>query len=119
MNPYAEGILRVLRGMFSWVTKSKARIAGLILISVLVFVAVFYKDLMPYALNQHFGAYLDPSGDHLLGTDDMGRDIFSEVIYGTRISLAIGFLAATIALVIGVALGVIAGYFRGKIEGFI
>ena len=117
MNP--EKILAPFKGMLSWVCKSKARIIGVIVILSLIIVAVFYKDLMPYTLNQHFGAYMDPCRDHLLGTDDMGRDIFSQVIYGTRISLAIGFLAATISLVIGVALGILAGYYRGKLEGFV
>ena len=108
-----------VRLAFTWIIKSKARIVGVAIIAALIFVALFYRQLMPYELNQHFGAYLNPSADHLLGTDDMGRDIFSEIIYGTRISLAIGFLAATISLAIGVTLGVLAGYYRGKLEGFI
>ncbi len=107
------------REAISWMLKSKARAAGIAVIAALTIVAVFCNDLAPYALNQHFGAYLSPSADHLLGTDDMGRDIFSEVVRGTRISLAIGFLAATISLAIGVTLGVAAGYYRGRIESVI
>ena len=118
-NPVIDSVLRAVRSVFGWVFKSKSRIFGVTVILALVIVAVFYKDLMPYQLNQHFGAYLHPSPEHWLGTDDIGRDILSEVIYGTRTSLSIGFIAATISLVIGVALGVIAGYFRGKIESAI
>ena len=115
----AKDILSPFRTILAWICKSKVRIVGVIVILALIIVAVFYKDLMPYTLSQHFGAYMDPSKDHLLGTDDMGRDIFSQVIYGTRISLSIGFLAATISLVIGVTLGILAGYYRGKLEGFV
>jgi peptide/nickel transport system permease protein len=115
----ARTVLGSVKSIIAWITKSKARIIGITIIAALIVIAVFYRQIMPYELNQHFGAYLKPSTEHLLGTDDMGRDIFSEMIYGTRISLAIGFLAATISLTIGVTLGVLAGYYRGKLEGFI
>lgn len=60
--------------------------------------------------------YLPPSSDHLLGTNDIGQDILSELIYASRISLAIGLLAGLVSIVIGVAVGLMAGYFRGWVE---
>ena len=60
-----------------------------------------------------------PTSEHLLGTDDFGRDILSRIIYGTRVSLLVGLISEGIALIIGVTLGSIAGYYGGKIENFI
>ncbi len=57
-----------------------------------------------------------PSPSHLLGTDDLGRDILSRVIFGARTSLAIGVCAALVAMVIGVPIGLVAGYFRGRLD---
>lgn len=102
-----------------WLFKSNARVIGVVIILTMIFVGVFADQLSPYPLTERFGAFRTPSAEHLLGTDDVGRDIFSELIQGTRISLEIGFIAATVSLVIGVALGVIAGYYRGYTEHLI
>jgi len=58
----------------------------------------------------------EPGGEHLLGTDNLGRDVLSRLIFGARISLFVGLLAPVIALVIGGTLGMLAGYFRGRFE---
>jgi peptide/nickel transport system permease protein len=63
--------------------------------------------------------YLAPGPDHLLGTDQFGRDMLSRIIYGARISLAVGFIAVAIAIVLGSLLGAIAGYLGGKIDTII
>jgi peptide/nickel transport system permease protein len=60
-----------------------------------------------------------PSREHLLGTDSLGRDMFSRLIYGARISLTVGVLSVALAVVIGGSLGLIAGYLRGPIDGII
>jgi len=60
-----------------------------------------------------------PKGDHYLGTDGIGRDVMSGIIHGSRVSLSVGFVAAGIALLIGIALGSIAGYYGGKTDIFI
>ena len=57
-----------------------------------------------------------PSSEFLLGTDTLGRDLFSRILYGARVSLLVGFVATGVALVIGVSWGIIAGYFGGKID---
>lgn len=64
-------------------------------------------------------ALMAPSLDHFMGTDQLGRDIFSRMVYGARISLSIGFVAVGIAAIIGVALGSIAGYFGGRTDSFV
>ena len=64
-------------------------------------------------------ALVAPSHKHILGTDQLGRDIFSRMVFGARISLTIGFVAVGIAAVIGIALGSIAGYFGGRIDSII
>ena len=70
----------------------------------------------PYAYqNLDLGAS-PPSAEHLLGTDILGRDLYSRILYGARISLLVGFVATTVALFIGVTWGLIAGYFGGKID---
>ena len=57
-----------------------------------------------------------PQSDHLMGTDDLGRDTLSRVIYGARVPLAVGFLAATTSLILGVIIGSVAGYFGGRTD---
>ncbi len=64
-------------------------------------------------------ALLPPSGDHLFGTDSLGRDIFSRMVYATRVALSIGIIAVGIAAAIGVFLGSIAGYYGGKVDNII
>lgn len=64
-------------------------------------------------------ALVGPSLGHILGTDQLGRDIYSRMVFGSRISLTIGFVAVGIAAVIGITLGSIAGYFGGKIDSII
>ena len=57
-----------------------------------------------------------PSAQHLLGTDELGRDLLSRLLYGSRVSLMVGFIATTVALIIGVSWGIVAGYIGGKVD---
>ncbi|MDA9815307.1 ABC transporter permease [Gammaproteobacteria bacterium] len=98
--------------------KNKAAVAGALILVILITLALLAPWIAPYPY-----AYQDldlgasaPSSAHLLGTDVLGRDLFSRILYGARISLLVGFIATTVALIIGVSWGIIAGYFGGKID---
>ncbi|MDA1004456.1 MAG: ABC transporter permease [Chloroflexi bacterium] len=90
----------------------KAAVAGVILGSLII-LAVFAPLIAPYGFNDQdpSASLLQPSADHPLGTDRLGRDILSRIIYGARISLRVGFIAVGIAGAIGLPLGLVAGYF--------
>ncbi len=82
--------------------------------------ALFAPWLSPYDPNaMDFDMMTSPSGTHWLGTDDLGRDLLSRIIYGTQISLLVGVSTVAIALVIGVLLGVVAGYYGGWFDTII
>lgn len=95
--------------------KNKAAVIGLIILVILVLVALFADVIAPFDFTtQNLDAVLQkPNATHWFGTDNFGRDIFSRVVYGSRISLRIGFIAVGIALIIGGSMGAIAGYFGG------
>ena len=81
---------------------------------------MFAPLIAPYdPLAQSFVPFAPPSADHLFGTDELGRDVFSRVIYGARISLPLGLLLVVLASTIGVVLGSLAGYFRGLADGLV
>ncbi len=93
-------------------------ISGSIIVGILFIVAIFAPFIAPYDpaaidTKQLFEA---PSLLHLCGTDDLGRDVFSRMVYGSRISLTVGFVAVGIATVIGLAVGAAAGYFGGWLD---
>lgn len=109
---------------------NRAAVAGLAVLSVVAFLAVFGPFVSPYAYN-----YIDYSviscspnwwpgtdvlcnagGQHWFGTDDIGRDLFVRVLYGARVSLAVGLIATLVSLVIGVAYGAAAGYLGGRLD---
>ena len=84
----------------------------------LIFIAIFAPLISPYEAsdqNLSLGAS-SPSLQHLLGTDVLGRDLFSRILYGSRISLLVGFLATFVAITIGLSYGAVSGYFGGKVD---
>ena len=89
---------------------------GIGLLVVFVVLALFPQALAPYGPKERSMPYLDPSADHLLGTDDIGNDILTELIYSARISLFVGFASASIATAIGLSIGLAAGYCRGAVD---
>ena len=98
--------------------QNRAAMIGGITILILIILAIFAPLIAPYSYsyqNLDIGAS-PPSGEHLLGTDVLGRDLLSRLLYGARISLLVGFVATGVALVIGVSWGIIAGYFGGKVD---
>lgn len=100
--------------------RDKKALAGVAVLSVFVLAAIFGPFLSPYDPNDMlFEMMAPPSLAHPLGTDDLGRDLLSRIVVGTRISLFVGVSTVAIALVIGVALGLVAGYFGGWIDNII
>ena len=103
---------------FRRLIKNKAAVGGAIVLIILFILAALAPWIAPYPYayqNLDLGAS-PPSAEHLLGTDILGRDLYSRILYGARISLLVGFVATTVALFIGVTWGLIAGYFGGKID---
>lgn len=101
--------------------QSKTGMLGLMLVSLVVFVAITCPILAPYAPNDqsamlHFGARAAPSLAHPLGTDRMGYDVLSRVLYGAPTALAVGLGAMLVASVIGVTVGGISGYLGGMAD---
>ena len=97
---------------------NKAALAGGIILLILIFLAIFAPWIAPHSYayqNLDLGAS-PPSSEHFLGTDILGRDLLSRILYGARISLMVGFVATGVALVIGVSWGIVAGYFGGRID---
>ena len=97
---------------------NKAAVAGGLILLFLIVLAIFAPWIAPHSYsyqNLELGAQ-PPSSEFLLGTDTLGRDLFSRILYGARVSLLVGFVATGVALVIGVSWGIIAGYFGGKID---
>jgi peptide/nickel transport system permease protein len=90
-------------------------VAGITVAALFILMALFAPLIAPYdPADTNFDAVLQhPSSAHIMGTDDLGRDVFSRVVYGARASLEAGVLATLLALVIAVPLGLMAGYYRG------
>ena len=85
---------------------------GLIIVTALILVAIFAPALAPYDPTERVGRpFATPSAEHPLGTNDIGQDLMSELIYGTRVSLTVGLVAATVALLIGTTVGIVAGFY--------
>jgi peptide/nickel transport system permease protein len=97
---------------------NRLALAGFCVVSFLVLIALFAPLIAPFdPLDINIDNILSsPSASHPLGTDDLGRDILTRMIYGSRISLSVGFVAMGIALAIGITIGSLAGYFGGKID---
>lgn len=106
---------------WSRLRKSKLALIGLAILVILILTAIFADFIAPYEYDvQNLEKTLQsPNSEHIFGTDEFGRDIFSRVIYGSRISLQVGFIAVSIAVIIGGFLGAVAGYYSGKIDNFI
>ena len=106
---------RVLRRFaHSW-----SAMAGLTLVVLLVLTALFATTLAPYSQDPEFAPNLSPSGAHWLGTNSIGRDLLTRLIYGAQASMFVAFLVVTIATVSALLLGPISGYFGGWIGSII
>lgn len=101
--------------------KNKLAVIGGCLVFGLFAVAILAPLISPYDPNviNMDNVLQSPSSRHILGTDDLGRDVLSRLIYGTRISLSVGFIAVIIATIIGIILGSIAGYYGKLVDSLI
>jgi peptide/nickel transport system permease protein len=98
--------------------RNKLAISGLILVSGLFLVAIFAHWLAPYdpGYIDLKDALMPPSAQHWLGTDTLGRDVLSRIIYGSRVSLEVGFVAVGLATLIGLIVGASSGYYGGWVD---
>lgn len=131
---WADAMKRLMR--------NRMAVLGLIIIILSIFLAIFADaiapksyaeqrlmdnnaapqwvvDMFPIMTSRDDGGYVTISNEYILGADDLGRDILSRIIYGTRISLAIAFVGPLVSILLGVPLGLIAGYFGGRADSII
>lgn len=101
--------------------RNKQAMVGMCMLLLMIFSAIFASVISPYdPLQQDIINRLQPpSAAHFFGTDELGRDIFSRILYGSRISLTVGLIAVSISSVVGCALGSIAGYYGGVLDNVI
>lgn len=106
------------RKMWAAFLKNRTALVGGVIAVLIVLVAVFAPLLSPYdPLAQDSYQRLSPSSaQHILGTDDFGRDVFSRIIWGSRISLIIGIWSVAFGMIVGTILGMVAGYYGGRVE---
>ncbi len=95
-------------------------IAGAIVVLLTILIALAAPLIAPYDPDsQGSDRLLPPSWDNLMGTDELGRDTFSRIVYGSRVSLQVGIIAVLIALAIGALLGIVAGFFGGRLDSWL
>jgi oligopeptide transport system permease protein len=125
-----------LKGRSLWIDarrrlmKNRAAVVGMFFLALIALMAIFAPLLSPYAYNYQDYAVVscapdwwpdktvlcNAGGSHWFGTDAVGRDLFVRTLYGARVSLAVGFIATLVSLVVGVAYGAIAGFFGGRLD---
>ena len=101
---------------------NKAAIAGGTVLAILILMAIFAPLITPVGPNEQLfltEALAFPSAQHWFGVDNLGRDFYTRIVYGSQVSLTIGFSAAAFSVVIGIPLGALAGYFGGRTDWFI
>jgi len=100
---------------------SRLALLGVIMLTIIVLLSVLEPWIAPHEQNEIdlFNIKAPPSREHLLGTDALGRDVLSRLLYGGRMSLAIGVAAAAICTLVGILLGAISGYYGGWVDGAI
>lgn len=116
-----------LQEFWHYFKRNKGAVVGLVYVAIVLFIAIFANWIAPYNPAEQFrDALLAPpawqeggSMAHLLGTDDVGRDVLSRLMYGARLSLLVGCLVVVLSLIMGVILGLIAGYFGGLVDNII
>lgn len=116
-----------LQEFWHYFKRNKCAVVGMFYIILMVLIAIFAGILAPHAPDEQFREFLlvppvwqdGGSWQFILGTDDIGRDMLSRLMYGARLSLLVGCLVVVLSLIMGVTLGVIAGYFGGVVDAII
>jgi ABC-type dipeptide/oligopeptide/nickel transport system permease subunit len=109
---------------FAWqrFLSNRAAVAGGLVLGLLILMAIFAPLITPHPPEAQLfltEALAFPSGAHWFGIDNLGRDFYSRIVYGARVSLSIGFFAAACSVLVGIPLGALAGYFGGKVDWII
>lgn len=112
---------RRMKEMSSRFFQNKLAVVGGVFTLLLILMAVFAPLVAPYnPTEQNYAKFLQsPNAENLLGTDELGRDIFSRIIYGARVSIQAGIISVGIALLIGIPIGLFSGYYRGVLDEFV
>ncbi|QRY39334.1 MULTISPECIES: oligopeptide ABC transporter permease [Bacillus] len=118
LPPKPETMLRLFCEKFF---KNKLAVAGSMILLIIIFSAIFAPVIAPYAPEHQdlLKRLQPPSAEHFMGTDKFGRDIFSRVLYGARVSLLVGFVSVVGAITIGTVVGAVAGYFKGFVDSLL
>ena len=101
--------------------RSRLAVGGVIIIVVIFLTAVFASFFAPYDPGKTDVSVKlkSPSSRHVLGTDQLGRDVFSRMLHGSRVSLSVGFVAVAISILIGILVGAVAGYYSGWVDSLL
>lgn len=112
-----KGVWNVIKELF----KDPMGRLGLIGVLLIVFLSILAPKISPYDITEMFtqDKLTGPSSQYIMGTDNFGRDIFSRIIYGARVSLKVGLISVGIAASFGLLFGVTAGYFEGRVDSLI
>ncbi|MFQ3567457.1 MAG: ABC transporter permease [Aggregatilineales bacterium] len=131
--------------MDSWrrLRRNRAAVLGAIIILINIFVAIFAEQIAPRSFSQQVlvdnnaaplwvtrlfpsmiprgevGGYITISDEYLLGADNLGRDLFSRIIFGARVSLAVAFVGPLVSIIVGLTVGMLAGYAGGRVDNFL
>ncbi len=122
-----RSIRKKIQDLWRLLWRDKSGLLGLTIFLILVFAAIFAPMLSPHdPLQQNLIMSRQPpiwaeggTTEHILGTDNLGRDIFSRIIYGTRVSIMVGFLGVSMAFSLGMMIGLVAGYKGGTVDNVI
>lgn len=101
--------------------KNRMAVISLVILATLIILALLAPAIAPYdpAEQDLLNRLKAPSSDHWFGTDDLGRDVFTRVLYGARVSLSVGIFSVVFNVIIGVSVGAIAGYYGGKVDSIL
>jgi peptide/nickel transport system permease protein len=115
-----DDLVSSTRRFWSRFFSNKVAVGALAFVALVIFVAIFASVLAPYSPTENFPVINSgPTARHLLGTDDIGRDILTRIMYGARISMEAAFMIVGFALLVAVPIGLIAGYFGGRVDSIL